>query len=168
MTPAPIDPVAETQAQRLERVAEALSAALAAPGVAQRLSTAPGPSEWSVLETLGHTVEMIPYWLNHCRALIAAAGDPPPFGRTLDAPERLAGVALGAASGPAELMRRLDAEVQAAAAAIRAMSSADRTRAGLHPRHGEMTVAAVVETFIVSHAEEHLVQIRANLNEAGA
>jgi hypothetical protein len=121
-----------------------------------------------VLETLGHTVEMIPYWLSHCRTLIAATGDPPPFGRTLDAPERLAGVALGAASGLAELMHRLNAEVQAAATAIRAMSSADRARSGLHPRHGEMTVAAVVETFIVSHAEEHLAQIRANLNESAA
>jgi hypothetical protein len=167
MTLMPVDPVAETQAQRLERAAEAVSAALSAPGIVQRLSAAPGPSDWSVLEILGHTVEMIPYWLNHCRALIAATGAPP-FGRTHDSPERLAGVAQGAASSPAELLLRLDEEVQAAAAAIRAMSPADRARTGLHPRHGEMTVAAVIETFIVSHAEEHLAQIKANLTASGA
>jgi hypothetical protein len=163
MTHAAVDPVAETQAQRLERAAEAIAAALAAPGVAQRLSAALGPSEWSVLEVLGHTIEMIPYWLNHCRSLIVATGAPPPFGRTLDSPERLAGVAQGAAGNPAELLRRLDDEVQAAAAAIRQMSPADRARTGLHPRHGQMTVAEVVETFIVAHAEEHLAQVRATL-----
>ena len=106
---------------------------------------------------------MIPYWLSHCRALIAAAGEPPRFGRTLDAPERLAGVERGATGTPDEYLRLLNDEVQAAATAIRHMPAAERGRKGIHLRRGEMTVADVVEVFIVAHAEEHLAQVQAAL-----
>jgi hypothetical protein len=43
------------------------------------------------------------------------------------------------------------------------MSAADRGKKGIHIRRGEMTVADVVEVFIVSHAEDHLEQVRAAL-----
>ena len=47
-----------------------------------RLGTAPGADAWSAMQVLGHVTEMIPYWLNWCRVLIAATGEPPSFGRT--------------------------------------------------------------------------------------
>jgi len=86
----------EAQAKRLERVYEEVAKLLQEPGVAPRLRTRPGRTEWSAMQTLGHMTEMIPYWLNHCRTLIAAAGPPPAFGRTPGSPERLAGVVHGA------------------------------------------------------------------------
>jgi len=86
------------QAKRLESVYEQLAALLRQPEVAQRLRAVPGADEWSAMQTVGHMAEMIPYWLSHCRTLIAATGKPPRFGRTLDSPERLAGVERGALS----------------------------------------------------------------------
>ena len=154
----------EAQARRLESVYQELAALLHRPDVAQRLRAAPGESEWSAMQTLGHTVEMIPYWLSHCRTLIAATAGPPHFGRTLDAPERLAGVEHGAAGTPDEFLRRLNDEIQAAAQTIRSMSAAERGKKGLHLRRGEMTVADVVEVFIVAHAEEHVAQVRTALS----
>jgi uncharacterized damage-inducible protein DinB len=154
---------AEPQARRLESVSEQLAALLRQPEVAQRLRAAPGESEWSAMQTVGHMVEMIPYWLSHCRTLIAATGEPPRFGRTLDAPERLAGVERGAMGTPDDLLRQLNDEVQAAAKAIRQMSAAERGKKGLHLRRGEMSVADVVEVFVVAHAEEHLAQVQAAL-----
>lgn len=154
---------AEAQARRLESVYEQLAALLRQPQVAQRLRAAPGENEWSAMQTVGHMAEMIPYWLDHCRTLIAASGEPPRFGRTLDSPERLAGVERGAAGTPDEFLRLLDEEVRAAAQAIRQMSAAERAKTGLHLRRGQMTVADVVEVFIVAHAEEHLEQMRAAL-----
>ena len=88
----------EAQARRLERMNEQLATLMRQPDVARRLRAAPGENEWSAMQTVGHMAEMIPYWLSHCRALIAATGEPPRFGRTLDAPERLAGVERGALS----------------------------------------------------------------------
>jgi hypothetical protein len=144
-------------------VYEQLAALWQRPKVAQRLRTNPAADEWSALQTVGHMAEMIPYWLQHCRALIEASGEPPRFGRTLDAPERLAGVERGVTDDPDALLRLLGDEVRAGAEAIRQMSPAERGKQGLHLRHGLMTVADVVEDFIVAHAEDHVTQVRAAL-----
>ena len=153
----------EGQAQRLERVYEQVARLLGEPGVAARLRTAPGENEWSAMQTLGHMAEMIPYWLSHCRALIAATGDPPTFGRIAGSPERLAGVARGATAQPGALLTQLRDEVRSAASIIRGLSSAERSKRGVNPGRGEMTVADVIESFIVNHAEEHLAQVRSAL-----
>jgi hypothetical protein len=118
---------------------------------------------WSALETLGHVAEMIPYWLAHCRVLIAAGGDPPSFGRTLESPERLAGVERTEVLELDVLLKELEAAARTAARDIRGMSAADLEKSGLHIRRGLMTVAQVLEVFIVDHAEDHLAQVRAAL-----
>ena len=153
----------EPQAKRLERVYEEAARLLREPNVASRLRTEPGENEWSAMQTLGHMTEMIPYWLNHCRVLIAATGEPPSFGRAPGSPERLAGVAHGATAQPDVLLSQLQSEVRAAAGAIRKLSVTERSKRGLHPGRGEMTVADVLESFIVGHAEEHLAQIQTAL-----
>jgi len=115
------------------------------------------------MQVLGHMVEMIPYWLGHCRTLIAATAEPPVFGRGIDAPERLAGIERGSSGDPKELLGLLNDEVKAAARAIREMSAAERSKKGIHTKLGELTVADSVERLIVAHAEEHLEQIRSAL-----
>jgi uncharacterized damage-inducible protein DinB len=153
----------EAQARRLERVYEQVVKLLREPAVAARLRAAPGENEWSAMQTLGHMTEMIPYWLHHCRVLIAATGGPPTFGRTAGSPERLAGVAHGATSEAEALLTQLGDEVRSAAAAIRKLSVAERGKRGINAARGEMTVAQVIESFIVGHAEEHLAQAQSAL-----
>lgn len=153
----------EAQAKRLERVYEEVAKLLREPGVASSLRTPPGGKEWSAMQTLGHMAEMIPYWLNHCRTLIAATGAPPTFGRTAGSPERLAGVAHGASAGSDALLRQLHEEVRAAASVIRQLSAAERGKRGISGERGEMTVDQVIESFIVDHAEEHLAQVQGAL-----
>jgi hypothetical protein len=160
-----VESTGEAQARRLERVYEGVARLLGDPGVAARLHAGPGKEEWSAMQTLGHMTEMIPYWLAHCRTLIAATGAPPEFGRTHGSPERLAGVAQGASSRPDVLLARLQGEVRSAAAAIRKLSPAERAKRGVRIGGGEMTVADVVEKFIVGHAEEHLGQAQAALQK---
>jgi hypothetical protein len=115
------------------------------------------------MQTLGHMTEMIPYWLQHCRTLVAATGAAPRFGRTPGSPERLAGVAHGASAEPEALLGQLQAAVRTAATAIRGLSAAERAKRGVNPERGEVTVADVLERFIVGHAEEHLAQAQAAL-----
>lgn len=152
----------EPQARRLESVYEQLRTLLVHSDAIRRLR-ATGDNEWSVMQILGHMVEMIPYWLRHCRVLIAATAEPPVFGRGPDTPERMAGIERGSNGDPKELLGLLNDEVEAAARAIREMSAAERSKKGLHIKLGELTVADSVERFIVAHAEEHLEQIRAAL-----
>ncbi|HEV8306815.1 MAG TPA: DinB family protein [Methylomirabilota bacterium] len=153
----------EAQARRLERVYEEVARLLREPGVASRLRTAPAENEWSAMQALGHMTEMIPYWLNHCRGLIASTGEPPTFGRKAGSPERLAGVAHGATAEPDELLGKLQDEVRSAASTIRKQSMAERGKRGIHAGRGEVTVAEVIESFIVGHAEEHLAQVQTAL-----
>jgi hypothetical protein len=115
------------------------------------------------MQTVGHMAEMIPYWLDHCRNLIAATEGLPTFGRTPGSPERLAAVAHGATADPEALLVELHRGVGAAAAALRTLSTAERAKRGLHPGRGEMSVADVLESFIVGHAEEHQAQVEAAL-----
>jgi hypothetical protein len=150
----------EVQAKRLERVYEEVAKLLREPGVASCLRTPPARNEWSAMQTLGHMTEMIPYWLNHCRTLIAATGSPPTFGRTHGSAERLAGVAHGATSDADALLGQLHEEVRAAASVIRQLSIMERGKRGISTERGEMTVAEVIESFIVDHAEEHLAQVQ--------
>jgi len=150
----------EAQAKRLEHVYDEVAKLLREPGVASRLRTSPGRNEWSAMQALGHMTEMIPYWLNHCRTLIAASGTPPTFGRTAGSPERLAGVAHGAGADPDALLRQLGEEVRAAAGVIRQFSASERGKRGLSTERGEVTVAQTIESFIVEHAEEHLAQMQ--------
>ena len=150
----------EAQARRLESVYEQVSTLLHQPDVVQRLRTAPGDHEWSALQVIGHMVEMIPYWLHHCHLLIAATLEPPQFGRTLDAPERLAGVESATTRDADELLGQLKEAVEAAAKDIRHMSEVEQGKTGIHVRQGTMTVADVVEQFIIGHAEAHVVQVQ--------
>jgi len=163
MTSHAVEASGESQARRLERVYEQVAGLLRRPSVASRLRTAPGESEWSAMQTIGHMAEMIPYWLNHCRVLIAASGDPPTFGRPPGSPERLAGISHGATAEPEALLAKLEDGVRRAAGAIRALSPAERGKRGISPGRGEMTVADVLESFIVHHAEAHLAQVEAAL-----
>jgi uncharacterized damage-inducible protein DinB len=156
---------AQAQAQRLERVVAQLDSLLRQPEVAERLRTHPGEDEWSVMQILGHLAESVPYWLDNCHNLIVATGKPPTFGRRLDAPERLVGVEIGATGEIDEWLPRVEGEIMAAAQAIRHMSPAERSKIGLHIRDGEITVAQVIERFIVTHVEGHLAQIQAALRE---
>lgn len=151
-----------TQSRRLEVVRNQLNALLRQPEVAERLRTAPGESEWSALQTVGHTIEMIPYWLHHCQNAIAAS-EPPAFGRGMEDPERLAAVALGATSGLDFLLTRLNEEVDKAIPIIQQLSPADRAKVGIHIRRGAMTVDDMLEKLVVAHAEEHLAQIKTAL-----
>lgn len=163
MTTHATDNQGEAQARRLERAYEAVARMLRDPQVVARLRASAAAAEWSAMQTVGHMAEMIPYWLNHCRTLIAATEGVPTFGRTPGSPERLAGVAHGATADPEALLAELHRGVQAATAALRTLSTAERAKRGLYPGRGEMTVADVLESFIVRHAEEHQAQVEAAL-----
>lgn len=154
---------AEEQAWRLEEVHEETFSLLSRPHMARRAYAVPGEDNWSAVQILGHMVEVVPYWLDHCRKIIAAAGEPYHFGRSLDNPDRLAAVQRPKSETSGHLLRLLSDEVRPAARAIRKMTPAERGLIGIHQGRGEMTVAEIIEVFIVAHVENHLAQMRTAL-----
>src|SRR5688572_27161851 len=55
-SPAAVESPGESQARRLERVYEQITTLVRQPDIAQRLSTAGGEDEWSVMQVIGHLV----------------------------------------------------------------------------------------------------------------
>ena len=153
----------EQLVERLEQVDGAMAALFNQPQVAERLRSAPDDAAWSAMQIVGHMVEMIPYWLSHCTAIVAAGDGSHSLGRSLDSPERLAGAAHGAGENPQSLLAELHSEILAAATTIRNFSAQDWNATGAHIRDGAITVRSIVERFVVSHAEEHLAQVRKTL-----
>jgi hypothetical protein len=72
-------------------------------------------------------------------------------------------VARGAGAQPDEMLAQLQDEVRRAADTIRRLSAAERSKRGINPERGEVSVAYVIESFIVDHAEEHLAQVKGAL-----
>lgn len=153
---------ADSQARRLEIVAEEMTRLFRRPDVAWLVRHAPDVNDWSAMQALGHVVEMIPFWVDRVNAM-AASPESYRIGRAFDAPERLAGIERGAAGDPDEMIAQLNREVRAAAAAIRRMTVEERGRTGFYAKGGRITVAEAIERFLVAHAEEHLAQVQAAL-----
>jgi hypothetical protein len=124
----------------------------------------PEADAWSAAEILAHLVEMLPYWSEQAQAVAVRSQNGEPFGRTHDDPQRITAVRDHAHDDPRELVVGLRTSLDRAMALLRAIPSACWLRTGRHARRGEMTVAQIVEQFLVEHAEEHAHQLAATLD----
>jgi hypothetical protein len=132
--------------------------------LADRFGTEP-EAHWGPPEVLAHVQEMLPFWLGEI-ARILAGPEPAPFGRVASDHVRLAIIERDRTVPPGDLLDRIDADVERYARRLPSLGTADLARRGLHPRRGEMTVAQVLEDFVVRHLEEHVLQLQDALGAA--
>jgi hypothetical protein len=127
-------------------------------------------ASWGPREVLAHVDEMIPFWLGEMERILegaAAAREPVPFGRVAADATRIAIIGRDRTTPLRELFARLQSDSARLAARMRELSDSETGRRGLHPRLGELTVAAMLERFVVGHLEEHVHQLEGILAEAG-
>ncbi len=128
------------------------------------LSTAYGTepeADWGPREVLAHVNEMLPYWTAQLETVLA--GDPAtavPFGRIATDRDRLGRIAADRELTTGDLLDGIDAGLVSATAFAGGLSEADLERRALHTARGEFTVGAALERFVVSHLEDHVVQLR--------
>jgi hypothetical protein len=152
-------------AERLDRAAAAFRALrpLVEAGEPWPLSTAYGTepeSSWGPKETLAHVDEMVPYWLGQVDRILASPGPAAaPFGRVASNADRIGRIGRDRMLPAAALFERFEAEVATASQRLRGLSAADADRLGRHEARGEMTVAEIVERFVIGHLEEHARQL---------
>ena len=122
-------------------------------------------SDWGPKEVLAHVAEMAPYWLSQIEMILASPSAPAavPFGRIATDPGRLERIGQDRTLPAGELFERIDRSLADVAARLRRLDPADRARLGAHVRLGEMPVEAIVERFVVGHAEDHVRQLEAVL-----
>ena len=154
-----------TEAERLEAIVDDLATQLSALPEAS-FTHRSGAEEWTAAEVVGHMAEMMPYW---ARAAAAVAAEPGrSFGRQLDDPDRVGAVASANEVPRAEALARLRHAAHQAAASIRTHDGAALQAVGIHPRHGEMTAAHVIQELLIEHAEAHVRQALAAAGVASA
>lgn len=145
----------EREAQRLEAAIERLLSE-AATWQEVELYRSPAEGEWTAMKVLAHLAEMQPYWAHQLERVVAAPGQP--FGRTMEDPERIAAVEDHAQDALEPMLARLRAATAEATSILRSLDDSAWTSTGIHSRRGEMDLGAIVEFFLVGHAEEHVEQ----------
>ena len=126
----------------------------------------PQPGEWPVMSTLAHLEELLPYWAHEAAQVAATPGQP--FGRTHEDPRRLGAITDHGHDSLEAIVPRIRASLATCVVTLRAIPPDAWTCSGNHPRRGPMTVADVVDSFLVQHAEEHAGQIQTALQELQA
>jgi hypothetical protein len=152
----------------LERIAAARRAyAELAPRVmagepwplAEDYGTGPEAS-WGPREVLAHVEEMLPFWLGEMERVIDGDGTATvPFGRIADDPVRIGIIDRDRSLPLRILFARIDAGLAGWAERLPTLTQSERERIGVHPRLGEMPAPAILERFVVGHAEDHIAQL---------
>jgi threonine dehydratase len=147
---------------RLERVRRRLADHAARPLPSGLTDPDPGATErWEAGQVWAHLAEFPAFWLEQLKHVVgdAPAGEPVPFGRTKADAGRIAAIERERRTAPAELLRRVSADLDDVVATLGALPPDAWERRGLHPTRGEMAVRQIAEHFILDHLEEHADQL---------
>jgi hypothetical protein len=147
--------------RRRERlVAAASRLRVAAPLRSDGALTDPDPDtgeRWDRRQVLAHVAEMLPYWVEQVE--LVAAGDQVPFGRARTDPGRVGAIERDRREDPSRLLDRVDQGLGEVLALLDRLDDEALARRGRHQLLGELTVADIVDRFLVDHLEEHADQL---------
>jgi len=151
-----------TPSRRDRLVASAGRIRAAAPLLPDEALTDPDPDtgeRWDRRQVLAHVAEMLPYWAEQVE--LVAAGEEVPFGRVSSNPERIAAIERDRREDPSRLLDRVGDGLGVVLALLERLDDDALAHRGRHQVLGEMTVAAIVDRFLVDHLEEHADQLEA-------
>ena len=114
---------------------------------------------WDRGQVLSHVAEMLPYWVGQAMHVVSAGGDGVAFGRTKRTQSRLERIESGRHEDPADLLSRMDAGVSDAIQLLERLADDELRLTGTHETLGEMSVAELVDEFLVDHIEQHADQL---------
>lgn len=156
----------EERVRRLEAAVEGLARRV--EGLPEeQLYRAPAEDEWTVMETLAHVAEVLPYWSRQAREVAARSENNRPFGRTHEDPDRIAAVARHREDRLADVLPRLRDGLAEATRTMRQLEPSGWQKTANHRTRGEMTVARILDDFLLDHVEDHARQIEATLKALG-
>lgn len=136
-----------------------------APEFGDRLTSPdPGTGErWERGQVLSHVVELLPYWAEQVRRVVSAGGGGVAFGRVKTTPSRIERIEAGRHDEPGSLLDRMEEEVERVVGVLEALTDGQLALVGHHQTLGDMTVAGIVDEFLVEHMEQHADQLAEQL-----
>ena len=149
---------AEDRVRRLRAAAERIRAL----GPAFDGLTAADPAtgeQWDRGQVLSHVAELLPYWVGQAMHVVSSGGGGVPFGRIKSTPSRIQRIESSRHEASDALLRRMDAGVADAVSLLERLGDDELRLTGTHQTMGEMTVAELVDEFLVDHLEQHVDQL---------
>ncbi len=136
---------------------EMLNRLIAALEPAQ-LYLAPAPNEWSVMQSLAHIIEFMPYWANETTQLVARPGQN--FGRVMTDPVRIKAISDHGQDSLETVHERLPGSYARLEEMLGLLQDSDLALTGVHSKFGEQTLEWFLAEFVTRHLQNHLRQLR--------
>jgi hypothetical protein len=157
----PEEPQAGAPQRRAERLLAAAGRIRAsASALPDGALTEPDPESgerWDRGQVLAHVAEMLPYWAEQAELIVA--GRQTEFGRVKSDPGRIGAIERDRREHPARLLARVEEGVAVVLALLERLDDRALAATGHHQTLGDMTVAELIDRFLVSHLEEHADQL---------
>lgn len=134
--------------------------------LATRFGTEPEAS-WGPRELLAHVAEMLSFWLGELERVVdgPSGGPVPQFGRVASDAVRIGLIERDRTLPLRVLFGRIDDGFRAWSDRLGSLTDDDRAHVGRHPTLGEFAATAILDRFVLGHAEEHVTQLEAILAE---
>jgi len=125
---------------------------------AGKLYQTPTENEWSIMESLAHIVELMPYWAGEVEKLVARPGQN--FGRTMQDEGRLAALRIHGHDTLVQAREALPDSYSRLSEVLGGLQDSDLKLTGRHIRYGEHTLEWFIHEFITEHVRNHVAQLR--------
>ncbi len=122
-----------------------------------KLYQRPAENEWTIMESLAHIVEFMPYWADEIEKLVAAPGQN--FGRTMQHAGRLQAISEHGSDNLEQIRAALPGSYTRLEQVLSTLKDSDLALTGLHSRFGDQTLEWYIEDFVTHHLSSHLEQM---------
>jgi len=123
-----------------------------------KLYQQPDNDEWTLMESLAHIVEFMPYWADEIEKLVAAPGKN--FGRTMQDERRLQAINVHGSDNLGQIRAALPSSYDHLDQVLSHLNDSDLALIGHHSRYGDQILEWYIEDFVTSHLSNHLEQMR--------
>ena len=126
-------------------------------------------ASWGPREVLAHVAEMLQFWLGELERVVdgAPGGQVAQFGRVATDAVRIGLIERDRTLPLRVLFSRIDRGLAEWTDRLDDLTIDERARVGRHPTLGEFPSTAILDRFVLGHAEEHVDQLEAILADAG-
>ena len=130
---------------------------------AQKLYETLIKGEWTLMESLAHIIEFMPYWGDEIVKLVAHPGQI--FGRTHKDEARIQAIEDHKQDTLDETQDALERSYRYLDKALSTLKDSDLELTGHHSKFGEQKLAWFIKDFVTDHFTNHLAQINRSVEE---
>ena len=117
--------------------------------------------EWTLMESLAHIIEFMPYWGDEIVKLVAKPGQN--FGRTHKDEARIQAIEDHKQDKLDEAQGALERSYHYLDTALSTLKDSDLELTGRHSKFGEQTLAWFIKDFVTDHLTNHIAQMNRSL-----